>query len=323
MMAALFFAATVSVWAQQKIEFSKPADASTEKEAAPEPAVPANSRWTIGAYNAPKSAVVNVAPDATLPQPVIYQRPNPAAQDAMNRKKNWTLLTPEQILGVKTPEQIMGLPDPKNDNKLSLEEQYLLREGRARNFAATNGRPALRANPSPFGTDRDRQNPFMQGADNRQSASQTDEQKGSVGFFNRLLNPNSAGEERKTDSQWNSVFAQPQQAKPSQQQQDSMERFRTLMQPTTPEDNKAAPANYSKTPPAPARDPFLQPQPAYNPAGRSVPVLEDKISRPAGIKPLPGATAAPSQSTVKRPAWQAQLPPWLQDAPSHNLKTGY
>jgi len=61
-----------------------------------------------------------------------------------------------------------------------------------------------------------------------------------------------------------------------------------------------------------------------NPAGRSVPTLENVFSRPAGIKPLPGiSTATPTPFTTK-PKWQAQLPPWLTDVPqTHNPNRNY
>jgi hypothetical protein len=52
--------------------------------------------------------------------------------------------------------------------------------------------------------------------------------------------------------------------------------------------------------------------------------LEDKISRPKGLQPLPGIATKPVEPATKRPTWQAQLPPWLSDKPQQrDLKRGY
>ena len=60
---------------------------------------------------------------------------------------------------------------------------------------------------------------------------------------------------------------------------------------------------------------FLQPLPAFNPAGRSITALDEKIARPTGIQPLPGITGPPKIAPTTRPEWQAQLPPWLTEGP--------
>jgi hypothetical protein len=247
-----------------------------------------------------------------MPPPVYFQNLSPSALDAWNKRKNWTLLTPEQIMGKQTPEEIMGLANPNGQGKLSLEEQFLLRESQARTASATNAMPALNRNPALFAADQDRQNPLTRQQGNFSSTDRADEQNGAkAGFLTRLLGPGPSVGEPKPNSAWASVFAQPTQPKPSPGQLDSMERFRALMVPTSPPDRPGASAGYS---PAPYHDPYLQPQPTYNPAGRSASALQDNFSRPTGIKPLPSATTQPVQSTV-RPAWQANLPPWLSDKP--------
>ena len=209
----------------------------------------------------------------------------------------------------------MGLANPNGQSKLSLEEQFLLRQNQPRSSSAANGTPALNRNPALFAADQDRQKPFAREQGGFSTTDQSDERNGAkAGFLMRLLGPGPSVGEQKPNSAWSSVFAQPTQPKPSPGQLDSMERFRALMVPTSPPDKPAASVGYS---PAPYRDPYLQRQPAFNPVGRSASALQDNLSRPTGIKPLPSATTKPVQSTV-RPTWQANLPPWLSDKPQQH-----
>jgi hypothetical protein len=94
-----------------------------------------------------------------------------------------------------------------------------------------------------------------------------------------------------------------------------MERFRALMEPSPVPEKSATPVNNFSAAPTPVRDPFLERQPAFNPAGRQAVAVEDNVSRPTGIQPLPTLTSKPVQAPAKRPSWQAQLPPWLSDKP--------
>jgi hypothetical protein len=79
-------------------------------------------------------------------------------------------------------------------------------------------------------------------------------------------------------------------------------------------DKVVAPTRFSVKP-VETRSSFLQPQPAFNPAGRSIATLEEKSARPTGIQPLPGITGPIQTTPTTRPDWQAQLPPWLTDGP--------
>ena len=93
-----------------------------------------------GNYNAPKHFFNNYSPSLPMPRPVFLGNLDAASQDALNRSRNWALLTPEQILGMQTPEDILGLKKADSDKNLALEEQFLLRESRPVDGAATNGR---------------------------------------------------------------------------------------------------------------------------------------------------------------------------------------
>ena len=126
-----------SVPAQQTIIFSKPSDLPANKANAFLPGIERRA----GDYNAPHSLFNDYTPDFPLPKPVVFQNNNSASvREALDKRKNWTLLTPEQILGIQTPEQILGVPDKNRDKKLSLEEQFLLRESQTAAMSATNGR---------------------------------------------------------------------------------------------------------------------------------------------------------------------------------------
>jgi hypothetical protein len=114
------------------------------------------------------------------------------------------------------------------------------------------------------------------------------------------------------------VFAQPTQPKITPEQLADRERFRALMEPNSAPDKLVNPAGYS-TSLTPAPDPYLQPQPKFNPVGRSYSSLENNAARPTGINPLPGITGPAPKPVEKRPTWQAQPPPWLTDGPKpHN-----
>jgi len=312
-------AAAMSAPAQQTIIFSKPADVPAEKAKSYVPTI----SYRASDFNAPRFSFNNAMPDLPAPRPQVNNYNNAAAQDALNRRKNWTLLTPEEILGVQTPEQILGLPDKNAEKKkLSLEEQFLLREDEASPNGRTNSQPGgaawrVMAEADPF-TARDRPDeghPFQQAQPKTEPGTK---------FFNRFLNA-SGPETRPDDNQgstWNTAFYQPSQPKPTTEQQADMERFRALMEPSPPPEQPQMPTRFSAAP-TPTPDPFLQALPVVNPAGRGLTPLENSLSRPAGLKPLPGISTPPPAPAATRPSWQAQPPPWMQPGPPAKANWNY
>jgi hypothetical protein len=130
-------------------------------------------------------------------------------------------------------------------------------------------------------------------------------------------------DDRKQASAWSSAFARPTQAKPTSVQQADMDNFRAMLEPNSAPDKAPVSPRFT-SPSTPAADPYLQRQPAFNPAGRSVAQLEDHVSRPTGIQPLPGITGAGKPVSKARPSWQAQLPPWLSDGSQpHNQSRNF
>ena len=310
-------AVVFDTWAQQAIIFSKPANDVAEKANAFMP--PTSQRpGGAGSYNAPSSIFgkpsagsYDILPGS--PAPVISPETAIRWRKAFDAKKNWTLLTPEEILGVPTPEKLLGLPNPKIDEKLTVEERFMLRQNHEESSnRATNGLPnaALMRNDSP-------DNPFRRQMENDRPANQTDKSKpGSTEYFNQLLKTTAGsmfGSETKADTAWNNPFTQPAAApKPDAGQVAAMERFRTLMEPVTlPE--KSLTTAYPI--PVPVPDPNMQPMPLFNPAGHSFTPLQSGISKPTGINSLPGITSPYSPPKSASPAGLAKLPPWLSDSP--------
>jgi hypothetical protein len=312
MMVAALATLALGAPAQQTIIFSKPADLPANPASASLP----DGEGRAGDYNAPHPLFKDYTPDFPLPKPLFQNNHNASVQEALDKRKNWTLLTPEQILGIQTPEQILGGPGKNRDKKLSLEEQFLLRERRASARSATNGRagnPALlRAltdgNPFEAKNKNDENNPFGREPQKMEPGTR---------YFNQLLNAQDSagnGPEEKPSSPWNNPFTQPSRPKETPEQLADRERFRALMEPTTPPDKVEVPTRFSAVK-ASVPDPFLQPVPVVNPAGRAVPPLENIFSRPAGIKPLPGVSTPPPTPVAAKPNWQSQLPPWMRDGP--------
>jgi hypothetical protein len=320
--------AAVSVPAQQAIVFSKPADTAADTDKADSSQPGTSHLWGAGAYSAPRQLFHDYSPSlpAPAPQPLIIN--SASTQDALNKRKNWTLLTPGQIMGVQTPEQILATSDTKSSGKLSLEEQFLQRESRPAASTATNGRSMVaswRNDNNPFGGNKDGvgQNPFFQppnslpGNQDRPDSSRT---------WKQLLNPmagNLSGGDRKQESAWNNFLGQSQTPLQTPDQLAGMERFRALMEPSSPPDKVQTPGRLPVAA-APAVDPFLQKQPQFNPAGRPVAALEDNIGRPKGLQPLPGVSGVPITTPKTKPTWQAQLPPWMQSGPQpHDLNRNF
>lgn len=271
-------------------------------------------RINPASFNAPRQIFNLPAPG---PAPLTYRPGDSSVEDALQKRKNWTLLTPEQIMGVKTPEQILGLPDASGEDKLSLEEQFLLRESRK----PAAGAPSSLASKAPVWHDGSSTPAKKSGAESqpwRTAFANANEKirPDSVRTLGQLLGNTPAasgnGDPQQQATEWNSVFARPAMPRQTPEQIADMEHFRALMEPNpVPEDNvgPAGRAPVSK----PATDPFLERQPAYNPAGNAVRPLADNVARPKGITPLPGIGSPTPAAPARRPDWQAQLPPWLNE----------
>src|ERR1039457_1902182 len=142
---AAFVTLAMSAAAQQTIQFTKPVDQDLSSKA--NSFLPATSRRnSAGAFNAPSPLFGERNPVANFDVLPVSPVPNAVAaanaarwQTFLEGKKNWTLMTPEEILGIPTPEKILGITDPRDDPKLSAEERFLPRRAQREGAGGTNG----------------------------------------------------------------------------------------------------------------------------------------------------------------------------------------
>jgi hypothetical protein len=242
-------------------------------------------------------------------------------QRLLDERKNWALLTPEEILGLPTQEKILGIPErdafgqPKNETVIAKyydrQEQLRVRTNDD-NYGAADAMPhsdfsgsqELQINPgiwTPAGSkpgNSPLMNQFFNGAsDNRSAPAQVPERGWSSKAF--------------------SLPAPPPKATP--EQQAAMEQFRQLLQPRSqPEGTAKAPAlggpiftTSSSTAPGPAPGQFLG-----IPIGASFTPLNSGIAMPVGVTPLPGLLGQNNTGLpALAPEWKPQQPPWMSSAP--------
>lgn len=298
------------VMAQQAIQFSTPAEdpANQEIAFAPKPPHKINSYFTAPKPLFPFGSQPSFDVLPRGPEPVIVTALSPQWQKNREASQNWTLMTPEQILGVPTPESIMGLPDPEEDSSLSLEERFLKRRERQAETAsgATNlWQPVLRGKEGLQSGPFDDSQAGIRFAETFEHSPSSFPMVGATRDLPHLFGQNSGVENSQPDPLWRSPFeSQEAPAKATPEQLAGMERFdKILMTPTAPA---------AATTPVMANvtsDPFMQAQPAYNPAGHAVDALASGIAKPTGLTPLPGVTG-PAPAPAKKTAW-VQPPPWL------------
>jgi hypothetical protein len=247
--------------------------------------------------------------------------PNAAQwQKVLNERKNWALMTPEQIMGIPTPESILGIPDPKEDPKLSLEERFLQRQDRQSQMMASNN--LVRANPYLWNNDAAAAGVF-QGSDGNGPLDKLAPDRPQVGSGLRanpapFITPTPrpvVGGVPVADNIWASPFGSPEPLpKPTPNQLAGMETFRALLDTAPPPAPTPAASTFSSQP-APAVDPFLQQSSTpFNPVGSAPSAVASSITRPAGLTPLSGVMAPPPPRPKPPPL--VQTPPWMSQTPT-------
>ena len=73
-----------------------------------------------------------------LPVSPLTPEQQKVLQHSFDNQKNWTLLTPEEILNVPTAQKILGIPDPDDEQKMTVTERYLKRLNDRQSMAASN-----------------------------------------------------------------------------------------------------------------------------------------------------------------------------------------
>jgi hypothetical protein len=310
--------------AQETIVFSKPLDMKQDGLSNAMQSLTAPHSRSVNDFNAPKSVfgLSSGAQFDALPGSPGRIVVSPAAarqwQKLLEDQKNWTLLTPAEILGVTTPEKILGVSDPTHPEDLSPEERYLKRLDQAAATTASNSfaRSAVFSHDTPQadgGTGSSRKDSLFEQI-NAGVASPDDRPNSLFGSSSAAALNSPAGAAGKSDFVWGNSFGRPKPLPaPTPEQQAEMDRFRALMDPSASVEKtpSATRPTLAYTPAASASQ-----TPVVNPAGHSYTPLNSNLGKPTGLKPLSGLTGpyvtpTPSSKTA------SQLPPWLLD-PSAN-----
>jgi hypothetical protein len=302
--------------AQQTIQFSEPVNGDPASKANAVSPV-STRRSSADAFNAPTPLFGGGNPTVSFdilpgsPQPVISGAAAAQWQKHLEDSKNWTLMTPEEILGIPTPEKILGIPDPNDDPGLSPEQRFLQREERQSAIGVSNA--LHRADSSlwhhddtPGGEDNNEDDSTRFAWALREVGSTA---QGLTLSQRRDRLPN-VNQNQKPVSAWVSPFdVQEPLPKETPEQLAGMDRFRALMEPSAPEKPLQSSAFF--VPPVVAPDPNMEVLPAFNPAGRAARALPNDIGKPKGLMPLTGITG--TLDPAKKTAPSVRPPPWMQD----------
>jgi hypothetical protein len=322
LLVAAMGAMAMSAGAQQSdrsIIFSSPQ--SNDAQSATPSLSPENSQLPVlpDSLEAPDSAFnFRESDDLPVSLPSTAMAPqDPQMKKMLEERKNWTLMTPEEILDVTPAEKLLEPPErdaagqEKNATQL---ERYLDRENRLRGSLTNDSQMERNNSPWNFSRDRDSMVPFDFGRDSMVDAAEK---------INRFLNSQRNGGEFANLNQnnygWDSFSPSAPQTptKPDMEQVATMERFRQLLEPSPVSASDPSPDSkfFSVPNTAPVLDPNItQPDFVPDPAGASFTPLSSGIGKPAGLTPLPGIVT-PVTPPVTVPAWAPQPPPWLSQGP--------
>jgi hypothetical protein len=295
----------------QPILFSSPSSdnvLSNMPSLAPKPPQSMDFENTMQAPSVDLSGPVVDKPLPTV-TPVVSRAEALRMQNELDRRKNWMLLTPAEILGVTTPEKIMGIHEHDaagQQKKLTALERYTERQ---------NQTPLFNANTNAFPTW-------------NYSDKQPDTSNSTIGglrnpasLFGLLLNPapdNQIFAEQIGNNRWSKLF-DPSSPSPivSPAQQTDMERFRQLLNPGS-SSTATAPTpslgGIKNTLPQTALSSGLG-QSALTPVGASFTPLSSGIGKPAEMPKLPSIWSLSITSPPSAAAWAPQPPPWLSPTP--------
>ena len=294
----------------QEIIFSAPK--ADDSQAVTPSLAPQNSGLPTlpGTLLAPVPAFPTRPPPGERRPPPVNSSEQQRLKQLQEERRNWTLMTPAEIFGVKTTEKLLQPPERDafgREKKTTPLERYLDRENQAR-AGLTNGWRSDRANsPWSFSHDDNKAGPPGRRLDGTADPAENlnrflDSQQNGNGSANPDLNSGGNGFD---------AFAQKKVTKEKLEQQASMERFRQMLLPSA----EPSPNSRFFPVPKPVVNPNLtQPDYVPNPAGASFRPLVSNIGRPEGLTPLPGVVTPRLQPAVI-PSWKPQPPPWLSQSP--------
>jgi len=241
--------------------------------------------------------------------PVVSPAEALRMQDLLDKRKNWMLLTPAEILGATTPEKILGIQErdaagrPKN---LTALERYTERQ---------NQTPPVNANTNAF--------PTWNFSDKQPDPLNSI--PGGLGspdnLASPLLNPapdNQTFAGQNENNNWSKMFGSPPPSpSPSPAvilaQQTDMERFRQLLMPGSSSTTPSL-SGIKISLPQTALSSGLG-QSALTPVGASFTPLNSGIGKPAEMPKLPSIWSLSLTSPPSAAAWAPQPPPWLSPTP--------
>jgi hypothetical protein len=235
-------------------------------------------------------------------------------QDLSDRRNNWILLTPAEILGVTTPDKILGIQkhdaagQPKN---LTAMERYNERQNQmlsASSNTVQNGDSSPAWNFSR--NRRDASDWFNSIKGEPENTAARPAPPDNSGPYNQILTRQNQNDSR------SKLFGSPTPPPvPNAAQQTSLERFRQLLGSSLLPAPAATPSANDKMFSLQGMSSDVNPgQSSLNPIGASFTPLSSGIGKPADLPTLPGAWLS---YTSSRPAaaWAPQPPPWMSPDP--------
>lgn len=318
-MAAVLWVAACPARAQhggQPIIFSSPASDGPASQMPSLSPKPPESLDLGDVAQAPLQFNFNDSPLAA-PLPSVAPMVSPAeaarAQDLLDRRNNWMLLTPAEILGKATPEKMMGIPerDAFGQRKYPTAlERYTERQNQMLP-AKTNALQMGYSSPAwNFPGDRG-------GASNSINGGWGNPENLANPLFNSTPDSQSLARQNENGG-WSKLFGQPAQPPaPDPAQLTDMDRFRQLLNPgspaTAPTATPALGGLKTSLPQTLLGSGLAQPQAAR--IGASFAPLNSGIGKPADLPKLSGAWGLSYTSTPPAAAWAPQPAPWLSPAP--------
>ena len=300
----------------QSIIFSSPDDdavVSNVPSLSPKPPVLSGFAGAVQApeinFNGSPQAAPLPAPSA----PVVSTAETSQLERLLDERKNWTMLTPEEILGLPTPEKMLGIPDRDSTSPLDNEtvaERFYERQENLSN-ANTNGLVTDKsAQPWNFSNDQPLQsNPIFSIPSNNHPANSA--------FIDQFLKgppANNANAGQNPDLNWPKLFGSPAPSQTPDQQAEADEIQKLFEpQPATPSTAGTSPGDTFFSGSQKSSGTILG-QPMVNPIGASYTPLSSGIGLPVGVTPLPGLFTTKPIAPAP-PEWKPQPPPWMSSAP--------
>jgi hypothetical protein len=297
----------------QSIIFSAPADgdaaANAPSPAGLPPAAPGFGD-TIHApdFNFQTPAATSAQPPNPMPATV-----SPAEAD---RRENWALMTPAEILGVATPEQVLQIPQRdaagQRKNPTAVERYY-----ERQSEMQTNGNAGFfTGKPFSRGIFQDNENSRLNANVFNPSDAGFGNPAQSADPFQKPPPGIGAAADPDADSDWPKIFISPPTPVQTPAQEADMAEFRKLLEPSQPSSTavkSSIPSSGDSFFPSPQTPPISTFGQPMNPVGTPFGQINNEIG---GLPALPGVVGQSTVPTVMAaPDWKPQLPPWMLKGP--------